>query len=39
MDMAFPAARKLIAENSLSSQDIKATGKNGSITKEMSLII
>jgi len=34
MDMASPAARKLIAENNLSSQDIKATGKNGSITKE-----
>ncbi|WDE96812.1 2-oxoglutarate dehydrogenase complex dihydrolipoyllysine-residue succinyltransferase [Lentisphaera profundi] len=33
-EMASPAARKLIAENSISAQDIPATGKDGRITKE-----
>ncbi len=33
-DKASPAARKLIAENKLSTQDIKTTGKDGRITKD-----
>ncbi|EDM27695.1 dihydrolipoamide acetyltransferase [Lentisphaera araneosa HTCC2155] len=34
VDMASPAARKLIAENNISAQDVVATGKDGRITKE-----
>lgn len=34
VDMASPAARKLIAENKISAQDVAATGKDGRITKE-----
>ncbi|MDD7986484.1 2-oxoglutarate dehydrogenase complex dihydrolipoyllysine-residue succinyltransferase [Lentisphaera marina] len=34
IDMASPAARKLIAENNISAQDVAATGKDGRITKE-----